>query len=156
MQILQKTGRLSLTLLWCSTLLNYTDAGTRKGADPHYDVMALADIKADIKAPPGGHLARRDAILLLWSTGRDAAAGPRRARDIEQVPERTAFPRDEARVFWRHAASAQAAEQPTAVARDRRFRSAANPAELHHLAFSPESRQPSCARRPSLASALFQ
>jgi hypothetical protein len=45
--------------------VNFTAAGTRKGADPHYDVMALADIKA----LPVGHLARRDAILLLWSTG---------------------------------------------------------------------------------------
>jgi N6-adenosine-specific RNA methylase IME4 len=44
---------------------NRSDAGTRKGADPHYDVMALSDIKA----LPVGHLARRDAILLLWSTG---------------------------------------------------------------------------------------
>jgi N6-adenosine-specific RNA methylase IME4 len=44
---------------------NYSAAGTRKGADSHYDVMALADIKA----LPVGHLARQDAILLLWSTG---------------------------------------------------------------------------------------
>ncbi len=44
---------------------NYSDAGTKKGADPHYDVMSLADIKA----LPVGHLARGDAILLLWSTG---------------------------------------------------------------------------------------
>jgi N6-adenosine-specific RNA methylase IME4 len=45
--------------------VNYTDAGTRKSADPHYDVMPLADIKA----LPIGYLARQDAILLLWSTG---------------------------------------------------------------------------------------
>ncbi len=44
---------------------NYSDAGTKKGADPHYDVMSLTDIKA----LPVGHLARQDAILLLWSTG---------------------------------------------------------------------------------------
>jgi N6-adenosine-specific RNA methylase IME4 len=46
-------------------LENYSAAGTKKGADPHYDVMTLDDIKA----LPVGHLARRDAILLLWSTG---------------------------------------------------------------------------------------
>jgi hypothetical protein len=45
--------------------VNYSAAGTKKGADPHYDVMGLADIKA----LPVGHLARQDAILLLWSTG---------------------------------------------------------------------------------------
>jgi N6-adenosine-specific RNA methylase IME4 len=44
---------------------NYSDAGTKKGADPHYRVM---DLHA-IKAIPVGHLARQDAILLLWSTG---------------------------------------------------------------------------------------
>jgi N6-adenosine-specific RNA methylase IME4 len=45
--------------------VNYTNAGTRKGAVPHYDVMALTDIKA----LPVGRLARQDAILLLWLTG---------------------------------------------------------------------------------------
>jgi len=45
--------------------VNRSPAGTRKGADPHYDVMALADIKA----LPVGDLARPDAIVLLWSTG---------------------------------------------------------------------------------------
>jgi N6-adenosine-specific RNA methylase IME4 len=44
---------------------NYSDAGTKKGADPHYKVM---DLEA-IKVLPVGHLARQDAILLLWSTG---------------------------------------------------------------------------------------
>jgi hypothetical protein len=44
---------------------NYSDAGTKKGGGTHYDVMSLADIKA----LPVGHLARQDAILLLWSTG---------------------------------------------------------------------------------------
>jgi N6-adenosine-specific RNA methylase IME4 len=45
--------------------VTHSIAGTRKGADPHYDVMALADIMS----LPVGHLARQDAILLLWSTG---------------------------------------------------------------------------------------
>jgi N6-adenosine-specific RNA methylase IME4 len=45
--------------------VNWSQAGTMKGADPHYDVMALDDIKV----LPVGHLARQDAILLLWSTG---------------------------------------------------------------------------------------
>jgi N6-adenosine-specific RNA methylase IME4 len=45
--------------------VTYNIAGTKKGPDPHYDVMDLADIIA----LPVGHLARQDAILLLWSTG---------------------------------------------------------------------------------------
>jgi N6-adenosine-specific RNA methylase IME4 len=56
---------LSHFTFWCSTLVTYSIAGTRKGADPHYDVMTLADIKM----LPIGHLARQDAIPLLWSTG---------------------------------------------------------------------------------------
>jgi len=44
---------------------NYSDAGTKKGADPHYDVMVLADIKA----LPVGDLARgSETIMFLWST----------------------------------------------------------------------------------------
>ena len=43
---------------------NYSEKGTGKGADPHYSVM---DLDA-IKALPVGHLARRDAVLLLWAT----------------------------------------------------------------------------------------
>jgi N6-adenosine-specific RNA methylase IME4 len=43
---------------------NYSDAGTRKGADPHYDVMSLGNIKA-LRV---GELARRDALLLMWAT----------------------------------------------------------------------------------------
>jgi N6-adenosine-specific RNA methylase IME4 len=44
---------------------NYSDAGTVKGADPHYSVMSLADIKA-LRV---GDLARGDCLLLLWATG---------------------------------------------------------------------------------------
>jgi N6-adenosine-specific RNA methylase IME4 len=43
---------------------NYSDAGTKKGADPHYRVMTISDIKA----LPVGHLGRADSIVLLWST----------------------------------------------------------------------------------------
>lgn len=43
---------------------NYSDKGTLKGADPHYDVMPLAQILA----LPVGMLARGDAMLLLWGT----------------------------------------------------------------------------------------
>lgn len=42
--------------------VNYSDKGTKKGADPHYEVMSLADIMA----LPVGQLARPPAILLLW------------------------------------------------------------------------------------------
>jgi len=42
---------------------NYSKAGTKKGADPHYQVMSLAEIKA----LPIGHLGRADSIVLLWS-----------------------------------------------------------------------------------------
>lgn len=45
--------------------INYSENGTKKGADPHYSVMALSDIKA----LPVGQLARGDCLLLLWSTG---------------------------------------------------------------------------------------
>jgi hypothetical protein len=48
---------------------NYIAAGTKKGADPHYDVMALDAIKA----LPLGHRARRDAIICLWSPARCCA-----------------------------------------------------------------------------------
>ncbi|BAQ18335.1 MT-A70 family methyltransferase [Methyloceanibacter caenitepidi] len=44
---------------------NYSEAGTGKGADPHYSVMSLAEIKA----LPVGDLARGDCLLLLWATG---------------------------------------------------------------------------------------
>jgi N6-adenosine-specific RNA methylase IME4 len=43
---------------------NYSDKGTRKGADPHYRVQPLAWIKA----LPVGQLVRSPAILLLWCT----------------------------------------------------------------------------------------
>jgi len=45
--------------------INYSDKGTRKGADPHYRVMSLADIQA----LPVSQLARGDCLLLLWATG---------------------------------------------------------------------------------------
>ena len=44
---------------------NYSDAGTLKGADAHYDVMSLSDIKA-LRV---GELARGDCLLLMWTTG---------------------------------------------------------------------------------------
>jgi N6-adenosine-specific RNA methylase IME4 len=43
---------------------NYSDAGTLKGADPHYQVMTLAAIKA-LRV---GELARSACLLLLWAT----------------------------------------------------------------------------------------
>jgi N6-adenosine-specific RNA methylase IME4 len=45
--------------------VNYSAAGTKKGADPHYDVMDLSAIKS----LPVSHLARGDCLLLLWATG---------------------------------------------------------------------------------------
>jgi N6-adenosine-specific RNA methylase IME4 len=50
---------------------NYSDAGTVKGADPHYDVMTLAAIKA-LRV---SDLARGDCLLLLWATGWAMATG---------------------------------------------------------------------------------
>jgi len=50
---------------------NYSDAGTAKGADPHYKVMPLADIKA----LPVGELASKDCLLLFWTTGWAMAEG---------------------------------------------------------------------------------
>jgi N6-adenosine-specific RNA methylase IME4 len=44
---------------------NYSDKGTKKGADPHYRVMSLSDIQA----LPVSQLARGDCLLLLWATG---------------------------------------------------------------------------------------
>lgn len=44
---------------------NYSAAGTKKGADSHYQVQSLDWIKA----LPVGQLARGDCLLLLWSTG---------------------------------------------------------------------------------------
>ena len=50
---------------------NYSDAGTGKGADPHYNVMSLADIAT----LPVGQLARGDCLLLLWTCGWAIAEG---------------------------------------------------------------------------------
>ena len=50
---------------------NYSAAGTKKGADPHYAVMPLAEIKS---LPVHG-LASRDCLLLLWTTGWAIAEG---------------------------------------------------------------------------------
>lgn len=44
---------------------NYSDAGTGKGADPHYDVLPIDKIKAFRM----GDLARGDCLMLLWATG---------------------------------------------------------------------------------------
>lgn len=44
---------------------NYSDKGTKKGADAHYRVMPLAEIKTLRVAD----LAKRDCLLLLWATG---------------------------------------------------------------------------------------
>lgn len=54
---------------------NYSDAGTGKGADPHYAVMSLADIMA----LPVHQLARGDCLLLLWTTGWAMAEGQAQA-----------------------------------------------------------------------------
>ena len=54
---------------------NYSDAGTLKGADPHYAVMKLDGIKA-LRI---GELARGDCLLLLWSTGWAVATGQAQA-----------------------------------------------------------------------------
>lgn len=45
--------------------VNYSEAGTKKGADPHYSVMSLDAIKA----LPVGEFARGDCLLLLWTCG---------------------------------------------------------------------------------------
>jgi N6-adenosine-specific RNA methylase IME4 len=45
--------------------VNYSDAGTKKGADPHYSVMTLDAIKA-LRVH---ELAGSDSLLMLWSTG---------------------------------------------------------------------------------------
>jgi N6-adenosine-specific RNA methylase IME4 len=45
--------------------VNYSDAGTLKGADPHYSVMPVHAIKA-LRV---GELARRNCLLLLCTTG---------------------------------------------------------------------------------------
>lgn len=50
---------------------NYSSAGTKKGADPHYAVMPLDGIKA----LPVHQLARGDCLLLLWTTGWAMATG---------------------------------------------------------------------------------
>ena len=50
---------------------NYSDAGTKKGADPHYGVMP----PEAIKALPVHELARGDCLLLLWTTGWAIATG---------------------------------------------------------------------------------
>jgi hypothetical protein len=50
---------------------NYSDAGTKKGADPHYSVMPLEAIKT----LPVHELARGDCLLLLWTTGWAIATG---------------------------------------------------------------------------------
>lgn len=50
---------------------NYSAAGTKKGADPHYNVMPLSAIKTI----PVGELARGDCLLLLWTTGWAMATG---------------------------------------------------------------------------------
>jgi N6-adenosine-specific RNA methylase IME4 len=49
---------------------NYSDAGTKKGADPHYRVMPLEAIKA----LPAHELAR-SCLLPLWTTGWAIATG---------------------------------------------------------------------------------
>jgi N6-adenosine-specific RNA methylase IME4 len=54
---------------------NYSAAGTAKGADAHYSVMALDAIKA----LPVGQLARGDCLLLLWTCGWAIATGQAQA-----------------------------------------------------------------------------
>lgn len=68
-----------LSMLGCDVIVadppwdfqNYSAAGTAKGADPHYTVMPLGDIKI----LPVGQLARGDCLLLLWTTGWAMATG---------------------------------------------------------------------------------
>jgi N6-adenosine-specific RNA methylase IME4 len=48
-----------------------SDKGNLKAASRHYDTMRLNDIM-DL---PVGHLARKDALLLLWTTGWAMATG---------------------------------------------------------------------------------
>jgi len=50
---------------------NYSERGTAKGADSHYNVMSLDAIKA----LPVGQLARGDCLLLLWTCGWAMATG---------------------------------------------------------------------------------
>jgi N6-adenosine-specific RNA methylase IME4 len=45
--------------------VNYSDKGTAKGADPHYQTMPLDEIKG-LRI---GELARGDCLVLLWATG---------------------------------------------------------------------------------------
>lgn len=54
---------------------NYSDKGTRKGADPHYKVMPLDEIMA----LPVGKLAFPNCLLLLWTTGWAMATGQAQA-----------------------------------------------------------------------------
>jgi N6-adenosine-specific RNA methylase IME4 len=55
-----------LLLLDCPwDFLNFSDKGTKKGADPHYKPMAIEDIRA----LPVEQLARGDCLLLCWATG---------------------------------------------------------------------------------------
>jgi N6-adenosine-specific RNA methylase IME4 len=58
---------------------NYSDAGTKKGADPHYAVMPLGAIKA----LPVSQIARGDCLLLLWTTGWAVATG--QAQDVARA-----------------------------------------------------------------------
>lgn len=55
---------------------NYSDTGTKKGADPHYHVMPLTEIKA-LRV---GDLARGNCLLLLWCPGWAMATG--KAQDV--------------------------------------------------------------------------
>lgn len=54
---------------------NYSAKGTLKGADPHYPVMPLDEIKR-LRV---GELATRDCLLLLWTTGWAMATGQAQA-----------------------------------------------------------------------------
>lgn len=58
---------------------NYSAAGTKKGADEHYTVMPLREIKA----LPVGDLGRGDTLLLLWTTGWAIATG--QAQDVARA-----------------------------------------------------------------------
>jgi len=65
----------------------YSEKGNLKAASHHYDTMSLSDIMA----LPVGHLARDNALLLLWSTGWAMATGQAlavcKAWDAEPVTE---------------------------------------------------------------------
>jgi N6-adenosine-specific RNA methylase IME4 len=66
---------------------NYSDAGTKKGADPHYAVMPLEAIKV----LPVHELARGDCLLLLWTKA--GPSPPVRRRTLRGRGASSRFPK---------------------------------------------------------------